>query len=55
MTLVYAKIINMCGVQGQDPGGLGQGVEVKGGQGEGGQGWGLKLFKNEMRDTYIAV
>ena len=48
MTLVYAKIINMCGA-GPGTGGWGQGVgvkeEVKGG---------LKLFKNETY-TYIAV
>ena len=47
MTLVYAKIINMCGA-GQGTGGWGQGVGVKGGQG------GLKLFKNEIY-IYIAV
>ena len=32
MTLVYAKIINMCGA-GPGTGGWGQGVGVKGGQG----------------------
>ena len=32
MTLVYAKIINMCGA-GPETGGWGQGVGVKGGQG----------------------
>ena len=52
MTLVYAKIINMCGA-GAGTGDWGQGV---GGQGEvkGGQGGGLKLFKNEIC-TYIAL
>ena len=52
MTLVHAKIINMCGA-GPDTGGWGQGVGVKGGQG-GVKGGGLKLFKNEIY-TYIAV
>ena len=32
MTLVYAKIINMCGAE-PGTGGWGQGVGVKGGQG----------------------
>ena len=45
MTLVYAKIINMCGA-GAGTGDWGQGV--------GGQGGGLKLFKNEIY-TYIAL
>ena len=51
MTLVYAKIINMCGA-GPGTGGWGQGVGVKGGQG--GSRGGLKLFKNEIY-IYIAV
>ena len=48
MTLVYAKIINMCGA------GPGTGAWVKGGGQGGGQGGGLKLFKNQIY-TYIAV
>ena len=51
MTLVYAKIINMCGA-GPGTGGWGQGVGVKGGS-RGVKG-GLKLFKNEIY-IYIAV
>ena len=38
MTLVYAKIINMCGA-GPGTGGWGQGVGVKGGQ------WGSKTLQ----------
>ena len=48
MTLVFAKIINMCGAR-AGTGDWGQGVGVKGGQ-----GGGLKLFKNEIY-TYIAL
>ena len=48
MTLVYAKIINMCGA-GPGTGGWWQGVGVKGES----RGC-LKLFKNEIY-TYIAV
>ena len=44
MTLVYAKIINMCGA-GAGTGDWGS---------RGGQGGGLKLFKNEIY-TYIAL
>ena len=51
MTLVYAKITNMCGA-GPETGGWGQGVGVKGGS-RGVKG-GLKLFKNEIY-IYIAV
>ena len=47
MTLVYAKIINMCGA-GPGTGGWGQGGVKGRGQG------GLKLFKNEIY-IYIAV
>ena len=50
MTLVYAKIINMCGA-GPGTGGWGKGLGSRGGQG--GQG-GSKLFKNEIY-TYIAL
>ena len=52
MTLVYAKIINMCGA-GAGTGDWGQGVRGQGGV-KGGQGGGLKLFKNEIY-TYIAL
>ena len=45
MTLVYAKIINMCGA-GPGTGGWGQGVGVKGGY--------LKLFTSDC-STHIAV
>ena len=48
MTLVYAKIINMCGA-GPGTGGWGQGVGVKWGS----RG-GLKLFTSD-RSTHIAV
>ena len=52
MTLVYAKIINMCGA-GAGTGIGGKGLGVKGRSREG-QGGGLKLFKNEIY-TYIAL
>ena len=52
MTLVYAKIINMCGA-GAGTGIGGKGLGVKG-RSRGGQGGGLKLFKNEIY-TYIAL
>ena len=48
MTLVYAKIINMCGA-GPGTGGWGQGVGVKGGS----RG-GLKLFTSDC-GRHIAV
>ena len=53
MTLVYAKIINMCGA-GAGTGDWGQGVGSQGEVKGGGQGGGLKLFKNEI-NTYMAL